>query len=315
MYGQEMRWNLPGRKRKILAFTDLHFCDEVAGRRAELILQTLKQVCRREQIDYIFFLGDLINSLEVLEDAALEVALRKFLDELAEVAPLMIVTGNHDVSSYADGATKGKMYPERWHQWARELMQNERIRVLDAALGAENAVFDDGVMRVLGMSLPGVCYPAVVDRMQSSAEAFRQYAEKMLPELTKVKGREYYLLLHNPQFLSEIELDKQIVVLAGHMHNGLVLPFVDELTRFTSRGIVTPGYHNRKGCKKGYVPFGTGARYRPKEKRPWLTLNSCTHLPPKSWLWKFDGMFPAVSYAVITGDGPEFKFSSKYFWC
>lgn len=315
MYRQEMRWNLPGRRRKILAFSDLHFCDKIVGRRAELTLAILKRICQEEKIDYVFFLGDLINSLDVLRDTVLRVKLKNFLEELAMVASVIMVTGNHDMSYYTAGATKGKMVPEQWYRWVQMLKQNERIHVLDTAFGIDEAVFDDGVMRVLGLSLPEVCYPTVVEEGQSSAEAFRKYAERMLPELTKVPGREYYLLLHNPQFLLQMKLDKRVAVLAGHMHNGLVPPVLDEMTWFTSRGLVAPGYYVRKGCKMSYIPFGVGARYRPRTDRPWLTLNSCAHMPPESWLWRLDRIFPALSYAVISGDEARSKFSSKYFRC
>ncbi len=315
MYGQTMRWKIPGRQRKILAFSDLHFCDKVAGRRTKVILSILKRVCQTEGIDYIFFLGDLINSLDVLNDTVLRAKLREFLEALAEIAPLIIVTGNHDLSYYTAGATKGIMFPDQWYRWVSTLMYNERIHVLDAALGNERMIFDDGVMRVLGMHLPDVCYPTTVCQGRDSVKAFREYAEQVLPELTKVKDREYYLLLHNPQFLEDVDLDPQIAVLAGHMHNGLVPPVLDEVTRFTGRGIVGPGYYDRKGRKHSYVPFSKGARYYPRMGRPWLTLNACTHLPPESWLWNFDWIFPATSYVVITGDGPEMEWSSRYFWC
>lgn len=315
MYGQEMRWNLPGRKRKVLAFTDLHLCQQVAKKRSGIILQVLQRVCQTEKVDYIFFLGDLINSLDVLSDTMLRAELKMFLDELAQMAPVLMVTGNHDMSYYNAGATKGLMYPAEWQRWARALMQNERIHVLDAALGSEQAVFDDGVLRVLGMNLPEVCYPTVVREGCDPVKTFREYAEQTLPELTKVSEREYYLLLHNPQFLSTIEMDPQIAVLAGHMHNGLVPPVMDELLKFTHRGLVGPGYYTRKGKKVSYVPFASGARYRPRNNRLWLTLNSCTHLPPESWLWSLDWVFPALSYVIISEDGPESEFSAKYFWC
>lgn len=311
MYGQEMRWNLPGRQRRILAFSDLHFCARTA-QRSRVTFAILKQVCQREKINYVFFLGDLINSLDVLDDARLATELKTLLNDLTEATSVVMVTGNHDMSYYTAGATRGAMCPEKWYQWVRMLAQNERIHVLDAALGDSNAVLDDGVMRVLGLSLPEVCYPTVVDEGRSSVEAFREYAERVLPELTKVPGREYYLLLHNPQFLTRVKLDAQVAVLAGHMHNGLVPPVLDELTRFTSRGIVAPGHYVRKGHKMSYIPFGVGARYRPRANRPWLTLNSCTHMPPESCLWNLDGIFPALSYALVLGDGLQPKFSSKY---
>lgn len=307
MYGQEMRWNLPGRQRKILAFTDLHFCARIDRERAGVILKVLKQVCRAQKVDYIFFLGDLIDSLEVLHDTILRARLRRFLDKLAESAPVIVMTGNHDLSYYTAGATRGIMVPENWWRWAQNLLQNERVLVLN------DTVFDDGVMRVLGMGLPEVCYPTTVEIGCDSAQMFRKHAREVLPELTKVEGREYYLLLHNPQFLSKITLDPRVAVLAGHMHNGLVPPVVDELTGFSDRGIVGPGYYNRLGRKMSYVPLARGARYRPSIERPWLTLNSVAHLPPESWLWRLDGIFPAVSYAIISGNESEMKFSSKYF--
>ncbi len=315
MYGQEIRWNIPGRQRKILAFSDLHFCKKVAKRRIGVILTTLKRVCQEEKIDYIFFLGDLLNSLEVLNDALLRTQLKMFLTELAELAPVIIVTGNHDLSYYSAGANRGMMCPWQWYRWVQTLVRNKRIHVLDAALGPDAEIFDDGVVRILGMSLPEVCYPTTVAEGEDSVKAFRGYAHEVLPKLTSVKDREYYLLLHSPSFLPKIELDSQIAVLAGHMHNGLVPPILDEIVRPSDRGLVGPGYYDRNGRKKSYVPFAHGARYRPTEQRPWLTLNSCVHLPPESWLWGLDGVFPAVSYAVITGEGPDMSVSGRYFWC
>lgn len=309
MYGQEMRWHLTGRKKKIVAFSDLHFCAEMADRRADYILRQLTRVCRRENIDYILFLGDLIDSLEVLENANLRRRLESFLKELAKFAPLIMVTGNHDVNYYADHRPIAGTDAKIWWSWTKELSRNARITVLDDA----DPVFDDGVVRILGLTLPRVCYATPTNgEIVVSAEVFREYVEKMLPQLMLVPEREYYLMVHTPQFLEEIELDTQIAVLAGHMHNGLVPPGVDGLTRFTDRGLVGPGYYTEKRLQE-FIPLARAARYRPTAGRPWLTLNSCSHLPRDNWMWYFDWIFPAVSYAIIDGEEAARKFTVRYF--
>ncbi len=313
MYGQEMRWVFPGRKRRILALTDLHFCANNVGPRVDLMLRRLRAVCEAEQIDYIFGLGDLINSLEVLHDEAVRQEVERFLQALAELAPVIMVTGNHDITYYNLGPHRGVMRAAEWHDWWRSLMENPRIILLDEALGTGRSIFDDGVTRVLGMALPEKCYATVSKREPASAGTFLRYAKQVLPELTRVKDREYYLLLHAPQFLHQLELDPRVVVLAGHMHNGMVPPLLDGLTRFSDRGLVGPGYYNQRGRKVRLIPFASGARYRPRTERPWLALNSCAHLPAESWLRVLDMVYPQLSYVVITDDGRDFELASRYF--
>lgn len=313
-YGQEVRWVIPGRKRRVLALTDLHFCSRNVGCKVDMILERLCEFCRAEQIEYIFVLGDLINSLEVLRDGRTRAGVERFLQDLAELAPVLMITGNHDITYYDLGPHRGVMRAAEWQQWAKSLMRrNQRIRLLDAALGKEKEIFDDGMMRVLGMSLPEKCYTMVSKREQASAKTFQAYARRVLPELTRVKDREYYLLVHTPQFLNQVELDPRIVVLAGHMHNGMLPPLLDGITRFSDRGLVGPGYYNQRGRKVRLIPFASGARYRPRPERPWLTVNSCIHWPAESWLRVLDGVYPQLSYVVIE-DGLKMSVTSQYFW-
>lgn len=309
-----MCWNIPGQKKRILAFSDLHFCKESMNRQSGYVLENLRRACREKKVDYIFFLGDLIHSLTVLMDVKVREKLEDFLDDLSCEAPIFIITGNHDVCDYSDGPSHGAVRRAEWYSWLQGVVaKNERIHVLDENFVRGGGIFDDGKIRVLGMSLPDSCYVTVDDNGRASAEVFREYAERILPELTKVDEREYYLLVHTPQFLSEIEIDPRIVVLSGHMHNGLVPPLLDELTRFSHRGVVGPGYRIKHGRLIGYFPFARSARYRPRPDRMWLTVNSCMHLPPVSWLGKLDGIFPACSYVVITGDGKDFGLTGRYF--
>lgn len=275
-YGQEVRWVIPGRKRRVLALTDLHFCSRNVGCKVDMILERLCEFCRAEQIEYIFVLGDSINSLEVLQDERVRAGVERFLQDLAELAPVLMITGNHDITYYDLG-------PHR------------------------------GVMRVLGMSLPEKCYTMVSKREQASAKTFQEYARRVLPELTRVKDREYYLLVHTPQFLNQVELDPRIVVLAGHMHNGMLPPLLDGITRFSDRGLVGPGYYNQRGRKVRLIPFASGARYRPRPERSWLAVNSCAHWPAESWLRVLDGFYPQLSYVVIE-DGLKMSVTSQYFW-
>jgi len=314
MYGREMRWDFPGRRRRVLALTDLHFCRKLNDRRINFILERLGKVCQVEKVDYIFCLGDLINSLDVLKDNEVRLRLEDFLSKLTKMAPMIMITGNHDISYYDLGPNRCVIRRSEWYAWVKQLMQNNsRIRVLDENLGDGAEIFDDGEMRVLGLSLPETCYVTKEKREKPSAVIFQHYVEQVLPELVQVPEREYYLLTHTPQFLSEIELDPKIVVLAGHMHNGMVPPILDGLTRFSHRGIVGPGYYTRSGRKTKFIPLASGSRYRPQPDRPWLTLDSSAHLPPESRLWILDGIYPALSYVIISDEGSQMKLSNKCF--
>ena len=313
MYGQEMRWQIPGRKRKLLAFADLHFCETLRGKRIDYIERCLTQATKREQVDYMVFLGDLIDAVDVLDDRRLKEELEGFLKRLAKLTPLLIVSGNHDISHYGEQKIVDQAGKDKWWGWLKDLSRrNQRIYAFLEGETEQEMIYDDGVMRVLGLNLPETCYPTDLDEEAVSAEEFRKYAETRLSQLMAVPEREYYLLTHNPQFLSTVRLDSKIAVLTGHMHNGLIPPVVDELLRFTHRGLIGPGYHDSRGQKWEYIPLAKAARYRPTLRRPWLTLNSCAHLPRDNWMWKWDKVFPAVSYAIVEG-GEKLRFRVRYF--
>lgn len=284
-------------RRRILAFTDLHFGRFLTAEKLQWILATFREAAERERVDYICFLGDLVDALDEVDDPAARKRLLDFLRELATLRPLIMVTGNHDWSRYE--GHKALLCWEDFAGWAKELRAVPNLYLL------EDAVFDDGHVRMLGVDLPAECYHfANATSRRPAAEAFREKMVPLLPQLETLDGvpRERYLLLHSSRFLREITLPEDVVVLSGHMHNGLVPPKMNKVLRHVERGLIGPGFNKTAHWRPHYELFPWNACLRPKPGRPWVSLEPCRYLPADRLVGKLGGgLFPEISYTIIAG--------------
>lgn len=294
----------PGIQKRILAFADLQYDQNFSLRKLQSLKQQLIATKKQESIDYIFILGDTINSLNVLENPTIYRRLLDFFHRLAEQTPVIMVLGNHD-TYYFDKNHHLHITPTQiYQQYLHDLDQIPDFHLLHTDDEQAPSIFDDGTIRVLGLSLPAACYfeqGSAKNPPGDGQSAFNELIKKYLPELTKVPKRNYYLLTHSPAYLQPGLIPANITVLAGHNHHGLVPPLLDELTRFTSRGLVGPGltYLDRRGTK--YELFPRNARLRPTSKQPWLTLRPITYFSDRI-LRPFNIFYPELSFAIIRED-------------
>lgn len=284
---------------RVLAFADLQYNYRFPVQKLDLMLTTFRNIIQREHIEYIFILGDLIDSLNILNHPRAYARLLDFLRSLAQSTPLILVLGNHDSYFFGTNQSLQITPPELFRKYLHDLEQIPDLHLL------VNSIFDDGKIRVLGLELPSECYyfpkGSLHTHLKASQKIFDAHLQKFLPELTDVPNRDYFLLLHSPAFLrykSPVSIPPDVIVLAGHVHHGLVPPLLDEITKFTNRGLIGPGLTNLSNHRTKYQIFPRNARLRPRPNYPWLSLRPITYLSPQA-LHFLNTFYPQISYAIL----------------
>lgn len=299
---RETKVFLPGERRSVLAFTDLHFSKDFGPGRLAKILEIFRGVIQREKIEYVCFLGDLVDSLTVMDDAGLQQELCGFLEELGGILPVVMVFGNHDWSRYEGKAAL--IDKEGFRKMRRRLNLIPNVYLL----GGDDEVFDDGKVRMVGVDLPAECYHFTNYRSEKSAgEAFRGKMAESLPKLETEGVREKYLLMHSSRFLREVEIPEDVVVLSGHMHDGVMPPVLDRVMGFSGRGLIGPGFSKGGGQQSHYEILPWNARLRPRVGRMWMSLRPVNYLPRDRKVGRLNRMFPEASYTVVRGGADKLR--------
>lgn len=309
MYGHRNIVQLP-RHRNILVFSDLQFSHKTSIDKLSSLLHELRLAAKQYNIDYFFFLGDLINSLDEISADEQRHILIKWLEQITAIAPLIMIIGNHDYlcagHQLRDSAT--------FKRWCTDLYRLPRLHLLGA--DKNHYIFDDGAIRVLGLMLPDECYRGKKVSSRNAVTAYQEQVERLLPRLKATSQRDYYLLMHSPRHIDTVPIDPDIFVLAGHSHNGLVPPVIDELFSFSSRGLVVPGYKITPTLSIDCEPFAPNARIRPRKNRLAMTVRPSTYLSISSHLEHFNCLYPRINYDVIinnAGEDSTFHFRTQYF--
>lgn len=173
---------------KIVQVSDYH-CEHIAGLTAEIA---------EENPDIIVSTGDMVNDRGGITPAVL------FTEKLADIAPLYMVTGNHDV----------------WRNDYDELI-SESERVGGIFLNNETIYLQRGNAQI---ALSGISDPYF-----RAAEQVSAYIENALEKLEDYDGFNI-LMFHRANRLSSLKNRGFDLILAGHMHGGqLRLPGIGGL--------------------------------------------------------------------------------------
>ncbi len=226
--------------------SDLHFSSKIKN----YVLQSVVEFTQQQKPDYILFLGDIVHSLDELDNEAQITRLKSFFEGLAAVAPVFVSYGNHDYYRY------DQYYRGRWRVVSPEKLTNiltsiKNIHVL------ENNSYEDGKIHLYGFSTDSeyYCYDSahrpknnVINPEQEDKNIFihnlKQIPEKELHKLNKKKINLF--LSHSPVFINDKEVKPFIsdfdAIVSGHMHNGVVPPALNDVW-LSDRGILGPGHN------------------------------------------------------------------------
>lgn len=235
---------------KFFLISDLHYSNLVKN----LTLRALIDTAKKRQPDYICIAGDLIDCQEEVQVKAQRERLLAWLSQLAKIAPVLIVPGNHDFYRKSPHFKSGLSRKNHWlsddnPEFFGSLRQIKNVHFL------HNEVYEDNRIFVLGFAPSPAYYQLDRDEEHASSllhpgtedkSIFLRDLERLSPELrTNLPKRKIKLaLIHSPLYLHDQEVTNLLqefdYFISGHMHNGVVPPILNELWK-SNRGLIGPG--------------------------------------------------------------------------
>lgn len=209
----------------ILFFSDIHY----SGIKDKSRLDYLYNKLSSYKVDYIFICGDIIDSNKIIDNSINYSFFIEWMKKLSTISKVIISLGNHDIFIEKK---KDIIYFYNDKFW-NDINNIDRVYVLN------NSYYSDGIIYVYGYT--------------QSFDYYYKYNyednKQMLKEIDELKinntpnDKLKICLVHSPICLTDNEISDKLknydLILSGHMHNGLMLPIIDEIFK-NNRGIISP---------------------------------------------------------------------------
>lgn len=285
------------REKKILAISDIHFNDRISA--------SIKAILRRAEKDepsLIVITGDLVDDQDVLSTTAERARLKTWLEHLGTVAPVCICLGNHDF--FRRDEARGRYFQDT------SILVDELSNIPNVHLLNDSAYEDDDCY-VFGLTLSPAYYGNDGSKCVESLEILEQQIDAVKNQFAKLPAKKTKLFLaHSPIFLNEPTIQERLAafdfVLAGHMHNGVVPPILQDLWR-KKRGLFAPSKELFKDYNSRIGLYGDKL----------ITLGAVTTIQPKTKVFgPASDLFPTyiaeISVAHNTADERKPDIKKKY---
>ena len=209
---------------RLAVFSDLHYYPNYPNK----VLNSITNQIKKSNPDYILILGDILDSADYtdLDD------LRDFLATIANIAPVIAITGNHDQKA-------GHRHHWRYHK------NEELIKILNSIKNIH--LIDNDHYLINNINFHGIILPY---EYYDNDEKYEDFV-KLVEPINYLEDNNYNItLIHTPiniyDYLKKnkkANLNKTDLILSGHMHNG-ILPYwftnIVNKVFHTSRGIISP---------------------------------------------------------------------------
>ena len=250
-YHTRYRFYKPDQKEHtIFAISDVHFSN-LTRENLEQIAQKVEHVKPK----IITISGDLIDSLESVDEPHAIASLKAWLARIAKIAPVCLCLGNHDFYRQKEGFKSG-LSRHRGYVAERNDGFIKTIDAIDNVHYLDNASYEDDEFYIFGLTLPPAYYhfdyvtekqgnifrpgSEDVNVLLEQLDEFAEFTAKLPKKKTKI------MLVHSPVHVTNETVKEKLkefdFIFAGHMHNGVVPPLLNELWRSKS-GILTPSKH------------------------------------------------------------------------
>lgn len=225
---RDTKITLPNAKNpfNFLAFGDIHL-SKIVGQK---VLDKLKWLLESEETDYYIFLGDLIDSPDVLNDDAKIKEIIEFISFIAYIKPVFVILGNHDFIIDEKHTVYTHFNMDFWNML--ENIKNVHLII--------NDVFQNDSFCLMGYNQTLDYY---YDRENGKIDpvAFYQDFEPRKELYTDLpKDKPNIALIHSPEFLkspTNVDLLNDFdVILSAHTHDGCVPLGIGN----SNRGIISP---------------------------------------------------------------------------
>ena len=235
---------------KFFLISDIHFSNKVKS----TTLRAITEQAHQKQPDYIIIAGDIIDSLDCIQDTSNLKRLTSWLEQLGKAAPVLIGLGNHDF--YRKNPEHHSIFSGKRH-WFSETNSAfiNTVNSIDNIQLLNNEVYEDDNVYIFGFTQTpeyyqfhrdnkhnaSIIHPGNedLDVMLSNLDALDQ---NLIYNLPKHKAK--IAIVHSPVYLTDPQVAAKLYefdyFISGHMHNGIVPPILNDFWS-SDRGLIAPG--------------------------------------------------------------------------
>lgn len=287
---KEVRTNIYSNKVEkdinLIVFSDIHYC----GKKDDKKLYKLLNHVKKYDVDYICIPGDLIDSTDKIDRDKF----RNWINDLKDICPVIISLGNHDIrikeSSYIS------FYDKKYYE---SLSKLHNVYLLNNNSRSFNDIYFYGFTQSFDYYY--LYKNESVELMKKELDEHK--VTNMLPNKYRI------LLMHSPICTTDNDIKKKLnnydLILCGHMHNGVIIPGIDELFN-NNRGLIAPNKRILPKVSRGIV----------KDKNTLVISSGITKISRANnilirWLNIFFPM--GINYITITNDKNKINETFKYY--
>ena len=226
------------KEHKIFAISDVHFSENVVEQ-----LDRVAEKAESEQPQLITISGDLVDCIDKADEPKERARLSAWLTRLGKIAPVCLCLGNHDFykmpPDFKSGLSKDHHYVAGRNDHIIKFVNDiENVHLLD------DASFENDEFYVFGLTLPPSYYQFDQNPGREDVNILLEKLDDLSNFCSKLPKRKTKILLtHSPVHLLDEPVKEKLSEFdfrfAGHMHNGVVPPFLNEIWR-GHRGIMSP---------------------------------------------------------------------------
>lgn len=255
---------------KILVASDIHYHPHVDKHLYELLVE----YSRETSPDFIIMPGDLIETIDFIDDSGEKSFFDKIIRELSEVAPLIIVPGNHDIGFFGKEKFVNRLN-------SKQERNQKSLRYFESLNKIKDVYFlDNEQTTIKGMTFLGFSPRLATYLKKGDEKTNEEFIEDYLKSGLKMAEADYNVLLtHSPVLLSEPLVKTSLddlnhlsdLVVTGHLHDGYLPKSFDKLLGNTNSGLfITPLVAPIPGmiCR-GVHDFGRGYLFVSQGFRKW----------------------------------------------
>ena len=253
---------------KFFLISDIHFSSNVDSVKLNVITKQAEKL----NPNYILIPGDLLDSLDSIDDEHEFRRLKNWLAHLGKIAPTLICLGNHDFYRKNPAhnnifSKEGRWFSEKSSRFIEVVNQIGNVMILD------NQSYKSRDVYIFGFTQSSSYFQFDHDKRRN-ASLLRPGGENlsvMLKDLNTIdqglisklpKNKVKIALIHSPIYLTHPKVAAKLVnfdfIISGHMHNGIVPPVLNEIWH-SDRGIIAPG--------KRIFPHGSRVKIRSNHDR------------------------------------------------
>ena len=240
----------------VVVASDIHYHSNVDKE----IYKLLVKYCRETNPDFIIMPGDLIETINFIDITTEKNFFEWIIRSLAEVAPVIIVPGNHEMGDFEVGKALNKNYS----------VNTKTLNYLASLNKIKNVYYlNNEQTSIKGATFLGF-NPGIATYLKKDNKATNDiFIEDYLKSGLKMAESEYNILLtHSPILLNNQSVVDNIsdlqnltdLVITGHLHDGYLPKKFDKLLGKTNVGLfMTPLVAPIPGMLcRGVHDFGRG---------------------------------------------------------